>query len=200
MAATVRCGVHATGRFVPALGSLVRHLLNNFVPVGAGSLMKHSKEHLRTDGLKEDQVYVVITRIFAVIPSYSLGGAAGIYASYCFRAEVHPSGSQLHATALLLTGAAMGFFLAVYALQYRLFHLKFPELQRSKYHQLKARFAPSLVAGLPPAVGCVLLYAYLQQMHISMLEAGNVLACAWPMASCIVLSWHISEVDKRGFL
>jgi len=163
--------------------------------------MRRSKEYLRTDGLKDDQVYVLITRLITILPSYSLGGATGIYAAHSFRVELYPAaGSQLETSKLLITGAVMGCLLAAYALQYRLFHLKFPELQRSKYHQLKARFAPSLVAALPAAAASTLVYAYLQQGRLTMVEAGNLVACAWPMASGVILSWQIAEVPEHSFL
>jgi hypothetical protein len=75
MTATVRFGMHASARFVPRFGSVVRHLLNIFfAKSGSSPLMRQAKdEHLRTDGLQIDQLYVVLQRIFMLIPSYSFG-------------------------------------------------------------------------------------------------------------------------------
>jgi len=41
----------------------------------------------------------------------------------------------------------------------------------------------------------VLLYAYMQQRHLTILEASSLVASAWPLASCIIFSWSIAEVN-----
>jgi len=88
----------------------------------------------------------------------------------------------------------LGIILAVYAMQARVFHLKFPEVQRSRFHQLKARVPAAAANAAVPTAACVLLYAFRTQQRLTFLEAGCATASFWPVAMCVFVCWSIVEV------
>jgi hypothetical protein len=79
-------------------------------------------------------------------------------------------GVQLPVSMPSVSGFLMGIALAICFMQTQMLHLKFPELQRSRFHQIKARVLSSLMSAIPASACCVLLYTLLMRRHLTIME------------------------------